>query len=595
MAPPASDLVTASLRRLNWLYMALGLVGLVVGLRLIDLQIIQYSHYQALATNEHQRKYEVPADRGQIYLLDGDTKVPLALDESLKLLYADPSLITKKAATASALAAVTGDPASQYLQDLNQGGEYVVLKGRIDNTLAARIENLHLYGIGMVSQDYRTYPEGSLASQVLGFVNDNGDGQYGIEGYLNNELKGTPGLLNAKIDTNGVPIATADNISRPAIPGDDIILTLDRNIQAEAEADIKAGVQNAKAASGSILVLDPTTGAVKAMANYPTYDPNNFNQVTNYQTFDNATVSDDFEPGSGFKLVTMATGLDQGKVTPTSTYNDTGCVTITGIQICNDEQTNGQPNNDGPNTTMTNVLRDSLNTGVIFVLKMLGGDPNNITFAGKQTLYNYITNHFGFGRLTGIEQSDESSGSVNPPTSNDVNYANMAFGQGIDVTMLQMADAIAAIANGGTLYKPYLVAATVHPDGTQVNTKPVVVARHVVSKQTSADMAAMGQVVVQHGTGYKAYTPGYQIAGKTGTAQIPNPNGAGYLPNVNIGSFIGYAPATSPKFLVMVRINEPTNGVDAEDTTVPVFAQLVRWLFQYYAIPPSGQQSPASQ
>ena len=335
-------------------------------------------------------------------------------------------------------------------------------------------------------------------------------------------------------------------------------------------------------------MLDPSTGAVKAMANYPTYDPNNYAQTTDYQSFENATVSSAFEPGSGFKLITMATGLDQGKVTPDTTYTDTGCDTVTGTKICNDEQTAGTPNNDGPNTTMTEVLRDSLNTGVMFVLRSLGSDPNNITYAGKKLLYSYITQHFGFGRVTGIEQSGEAAGTVNPPTSNDVNYANMSFGQGVDVTMLQMVDAIAAIANGGTLYKPYLVSQVISPDGNVKATRPTVVQSHVVSAQTSQQMAAMGEVVVQHGTGYAAYTPGYAIAGKTGTAQVPNPSGAGYLPNANIGSFTGYAPANAPKFVVMVRINEPTIPGDAESTTVPVFAGLVRWLFQYYAIPPSS-------
>ena len=574
--------------RLTWLYVLLGFLGVLIVGRLAYLQIIEYHHYVTLASGEQQRKYEVPADRGQIYLLDGGTKVPLALNQTLKVVYADPSIISDKAATAQKLASVTGDPASQYLTALDEGKDYAFLKGRVDDTLASKITALHLHGIGMVDQDYRTYPEGSLASQVLGFVNDNGDGQYGVEGYLNNVLKGTPGQLNARTDTNGVPIATADNINKSSVPGSDVVLTLDRNIQAEAETDIASGVQNAKASSGSIIVLDPTTGAVQAMANYPTYDPNNYSQVTNYQTFENATVSNAFEPGSGFKLITMATGIDQGKVTPDTTYTDTGCDTVTGTKICNDEQTAGTPNNDGPNTTMTEVLRDSLNTGVMFVLRMLGTDPNNITYAGKKLLYSYITQHFGFGRATGIEQTGEATGTVNPPTSNDVNYANMSFGQGIDVTMLQMVDAIAAIANGGTLYKPYLVSQIINPDGSTTVTKPTVVQSHVVSTQTSQDMAAMGQVVVQHGTGYAAYTPGYEIAGKTGTAQVPNATGTGYLPNANIGSFIGYAPANAPKFVVMVRINEPTIPGDAESTTVPVFAGLVHWLFQYYAIPPSS-------
>jgi stage V sporulation protein D (sporulation-specific penicillin-binding protein) len=588
MAAPAP--MPSSRDRLKGLYVLLLVLGALTFLRLAYIQVLQHSHYVALAAQQQEHKYEVPAQRGQIYLYDGSTKVPLALDQTLKVIYADPSIISNKSATAAKLASATGQPASTYLKAMAAGSkDYAFLQGRVDTATAAKIAALNLYGIGMVDQDYRTYPEGSLASQVLGFVNDSGDGQYGIEGFLNKLLKGTPGELNARTGTNGVPIATSDNIDKPSTPGSDVVLTLDRNIQAEAETDIQQGVQNAKAASGSIIVLDPTTGAVKAMANYPTYDPNNYNQVTNYQAFENATVSNAFEPGSGFKLITMAAGLNEGKVTPSSTYTDTGCVTVTGTKICNDEQTNGTPNNDGPNTTMTNVLRDSLNTGVMYVLRLLGGDPNNITAAGKKLFYSYVTGRFHFGQQTGIEQTGEAAGTVNPPTSNDVNYANMTFGQGVTVTMLQMVDAIAAIANGGTLYRPYLVAATIHPDGSEQVARPVVVQKHVVSAQTSADMAAMGQVVVQHGTGYKAYTPGYQIAGKTGTAQVANANGIGYQANANIGSFIGYAPATAPKFVVMVRINEPTIPGDAEDTTVPVFATLVRWLFQYYAIPPSGQ------
>ncbi len=574
---------TSATERLKWLYVVLAACGILIALRLAYLQIAQHGHYESLAANEHQRKYEVPADRGQIYLMDGDTKVPLALDQTLKLLYADPSMIKHKAATATALAAATGDSAAAYLKDLEQPGQYVVLKGRVDDDLAAKITKLNLYGVGMVNQDYRTYPQGTLASQVLGFMNDAGDGQYGIEGYLNNLLKGTPGQLDAKTDTNGVPIATAGNTDKAPVAGDDVTLTLDRNIQAEAENDIKSGVQDAKAASGSIIVIDPNTGAVKAMANYPTYDPNNYQSVTNYQTFQNATVSNAFEPGSGFKVITMATGIDQGKVNQNSTYDDTVCVTVTGTKICNDAN-----HNDGANTTMTNVLRDSLNTGVMFVLRTLGGDPNNITLAGKKLLYGYITQHFGFGRTTGIEQAGEASGVVNAPPSNDVNYANMTFGQGLSVTMLQMVDAYAAIANGGTLYKPYLVASTTSSNGTTHETQPTVLKSHVVSANTSQQIGAMGQVVVQHGTGYKAYTPGYEIAGKTGTAQVPNPTGTGYLANENIGSFTGYAPVQSPKFVEMVVINEPTVPGDAEDTTVPVFAELTRWLFQYYAIPPSS-------
>lgn len=580
---PASPTDLQGLKRLHWLYVGLILLGVAMVLRLSYLQISRHGHYAALAAKEHQTKTAVPADRGQIYLLDGDTKVPLALDQSLKLLYADPSIITDKPGTAAKLAAVTGDSQGAYLAALNNGTEYAQLKGRVDSGMAGRIKALNLRGIGFKNQDYRTYPEGNLASQVLGFVNDTGDGQYGIEGYLNKDLKGRAGQLNAKTDTNGVPIATADNIDKAPVSGDSVVLTIDRNVQAQAEKYLSDGVKNVHAESGSAIVLDPATGAVKAMANYPSFDPNNYRQVKDYRTFSNAVVTNQFEPGSVFKVITMAAGLDAGKITPASTYTDNGCEQIDNYKVCNAEN-----HHEGPNTTMTVVLRDSLNTGVMYVERLLAGDPNTISAAAKKVYYGYVTGHFGFGRPTGIEQAGEADGNVNPPTSNNVNYANMAFGQGISVTMLQMATAVGAIANGGKLYRPYVVDRKIMPDGTESATKPTMVNSHAISAKAATDLTGMMEVVVQHGSGYKAFTPGYRIAGKTGTAQIANPNGPGYLENQNIGTFVGFAPAEDPKFVVMVRINKPQTQGFAETTTVPVFTNLTRWLLQYYAVPPSS-------
>jgi cell division protein FtsI/penicillin-binding protein 2 len=223
----------------------------------------------------------------------------------------------------------------------------------------------------------------------------------------------------------------------------------------------------------------------------------------------------------------------------------------------------------------------------MFVLRSLGADPNNITSESKKTFYSYITDKFKFGQRTGIEQTSESKGLVNPPTSNTTNYANMTFGQGLSVTMVQMAAAVGAIANGGTLYKPYLVEERLKPDGTKQETRPYVVNDRVISKPAATDLANMMEVVVHHGSGYLAYTQGYKIAGKTGTAQIPDPKG-GYLENQNIGTFVGFAPVESPKFVVMVRVVKPHIDGYAEKTTVPIFANLTRWLLQYYAVPPSG-------
>jgi cell division protein FtsI/penicillin-binding protein 2 len=572
--------------------LALGLIAFVLILvgRLFYLQVIQHGHYNAKASNEHIRKYQIPASRGEIFVKDGTSNVPLALNQTLKLVYADPALVKDKPAAASELAKILGGSADTYLKRLQGGIEYAVIADRVPNDVADRLQAQNLIGIGMTAQDYRTYPEGQLAAQVLGFVNADGVGQYGVEQYLDAELSGIPGKLAAKTDTNGLPIATADNIQKAPVDGKSYVLTIDRNIQSMVETELAAGVKAAKAKSGSVIVLDPNTGAVKAMATFPTFDPNNYGSITDFSVFSNQTVTSEFEPGSGMKVFTMATGLDQGKVTPDSTYNDPGCLKIDTYNVCDavgDKPGNGK--------SMTVVLRDSLNTGVMFVLKRLGGDDNNFTLAGKTILFDYFTKHFGFGTRTGIEQANEAAGAINDPTSqagNNVNYANMTFGQGMSATMIQMVTGMAAIANGGKLFQPHLIEGELNLDGTESVTPPKLIRDHVISPDAAAKLNQMLQVVVQHGSGYRTYegtkNKGYLIAGKTGTAQIPRPDGKGYIDGANIGSFFGYAPANAPKFVIMVRINEPGVPGYAESTTVPVFANICQWLFNYYGIAPTN-------
>jgi cell division protein FtsI (penicillin-binding protein 3) len=559
--------------------------GVVLAGRLFYLQVVQHERYLAQASNEHTRKYEIPATRGELYAYDGAAASPIALNQRLKIVYADPRYVDDKAAAAQKLAGALGGAPADYEKRLGNGIEYTVVAERVASDAAARVAALKLPGIGMKDLDYRTYPEGSLAAQVLGFVNADGAGQYGVEGYLNDQLDGTPGQLAAKTDTHGIPIATADNVVKPPVDGTSFVLTIDRNIQAMAEQELADQVQKVKAKSGSIVVMDPATGAVRAMANYPTYDPNSYNKVTDYGVFLNQAVSAQFEPGSGMKAFTVAAGLDQGKIKPDTTYDDPGCLQVDDRKICNAEG-----DKPGKGKTMTVALRDSLNTGMMFILRMLGGNPDKITPNGKKLLYDYFTKHFGFGVRTGIEQAGEAAGSVAPPNTNNVTYANMTFGQGMSVTMVQMVAAMAAVANGGRLYQPHVVEGVMKPNGTVQPVPPKVVTDHVMSAAAIADLNQMLQVVVQHGSGYIAggMNPGYKIAGKTGTAQIPRPDGKGYIDGANIGSFVGFAPADNPKFVVMVRINEPGVKGFAETTTVPVFGEVCKWLFKYYGIPPSS-------
>jgi cell division protein FtsI/penicillin-binding protein 2 len=556
--------------------------------RLVQLQLFQYSRYQSQASIEHTRKYELPARRGELYLTDGKSRSPLALNQHLNLVYADPSHVADKPATAQALAGVLGGRSSDYLNRLGKGIEYTVLAERITGDVADKVKALNLKGVGIEARDYRTYPEGSLAAQTIGFVNSDGVGQYGIEEYLNDELAGRSGQLAAKTDPNGIPIATADNIIKPVTDGKSYQLTIDRNVQAMMEQQIADQVKKVSAKSGSAVLVDPSTGAVIAMATYPTYDPNQYGKVTDYSLFVNQVVANQFEPGSGMKAFTMATGLDQGKITPDTLYDDPGSVKI-GDRILS----NAVGDKPGKNKSMTVVLRDSLNTGVIFVLRALGGDPDKITLTGKKILYDYFTKHFGFGQRTGIEQANEAQGVMyapNTPEGNDVVYASSAFGQGLSVTMIQMVTGMAAIANGGKLYQPHIVAGLINDDGTLNATAPKLLRDHVISPKAAADLNGMLQVVAQHGSGYLAgqMNPGYKIAGKTGTAQIPRPDGQGYIDGQNIGSFVGFAPADNPKFVLMVRIDQPGVGGYAETTTVPVFGNICKWLFKYYGIAPTS-------
>ncbi|HSH31628.1 MAG TPA: penicillin-binding protein 2, partial [Candidatus Saccharimonadales bacterium] len=361
------------------------------------------------------------------------------------------------------------------------------------------------------------------------------------------------------------------------------VLTLDRNIQAQAERYLKEGVEKVRAKSGSVVIIDPSNGSVKALANFPTYDPNSYSSVRDYGLFSNPVVSNQFEPGSGFKVFTMAAGLDSGKVKPDTSYDDTGAVELEGRTIRNaDNHRFGQQ-------TMAEVIQKSLNTGVIFVLRSLGGDAGKITLAGKRVLHQYVTKQFGFGVATGIEQTGEAAGAVNRPNNqrgNDVNYANMTFGQGVSVTMIQMAAATAAIANGGKLYQPRLIDEVIAPGQTAQAVAPKLVNDKVISPEVARQLTDMMVLVVEKGSGYATKIPGYKVAGKTGTAQIPRADGKGYEEGKNIGSFVGFAPASNPRFVMMVRINEPQVKGFAEATTVPVFGDIAKWLLHYYAVPP---------
>ena len=565
--------------RLYTLVVLFAFVLLIIVARLIYIQGFQAKKYAAKASVQQSRKFEIPASRGIVYVQDTQGLYPIALNNKVYTLAVDPKFIKDTDRTAQKLNEILNTNQEDIKQQLTKESRYVEINKSINTDQAEKIKSFSLPGVILIERASRYYPEGPLFSHVLGYVNDDGSGQYGFEQFSNDAMDGTNGQYNTATDALGVPIRSADNTISEPVAGKSYVLTIDRGLQSVAQEALKQAIESNRAESGSILVMDVKTGAIKAMVNYPEYDPNNFRQVKDYRVFSNSSVSSLFEPGSGFKVITVAAGLDSQKIRPSTTYNDTGEVKIGDKTIKNAE------NHKFGISTMTDVIQKSLNTGVVFILQSLGGTSGKITPEGKQLLFSYIEK-FGFGKITGIEQAGEVSSKVKPPTTYDVDYANMSFGQGISVNSLQLLTAVGAIANKGTLMKPYLVEGELQEDQTLKKTQPQIV-RNVINEQSASELTQIMTQVVEHGSGYLTRMKGYQIAGKTGTAQVPRSNGKGYEENKNIGSFVGFAPAEDPKFVMLVRIDYPKTEGFAEKTAVPAFATVAKELLRYYQVPPS--------
>lgn len=561
------------------------LAAIILG-RLFYLQIFQHDEYIKKANAQQSKKFTIEARRGQVYVKENDNELyPIAINQRSYLLAVDPALVQD---VDNYVAKLQSYIAPEKLDDVkkamsNKDNRYLVINKKISDDDSVKIKELGLAGLIISPQSIRNYPEGELFSHITGYVNSDGVGQYGVEQYMNESLAGNNGARRAVTDSLGVPITSSENTLVEPKDGSDLVLTLDRTVQSIASRALEDAIKRNRAESGSVIVMDPKSGAIRAMVNYPDYDPNNYQSIDSgdYNKFINRSVTNLFEPGSGFKIITMAAGLDTSSVKSDTTYNDTGEAKVEDRVIKN------ASDKKYGTSTMVDVIQKSLNTGMVFVLKQLGTDPSRITVKSKEVLNSYIQK-FGFGKKTGIELAGESEGYVKETKESDVDYANMTFGQGITVTSLQLVNAVSAIANGGTLYKPYIVDKEITPKGEIKQAKPTVVRDNVVSSQTAANVAYMMSQVVQKGSGWPTRMPGYNIAGKTGTAQVPKKDGSGYEENKNIGSFVGFAPVEDPKFVMLVRIDYPKVDGFAEKTAVPTFAEIAKELFIYYKVPPSG-------
>ena len=573
----------------------MAVAGVLFCARLFYLQVIRHDYYEQQAVAEHEKKFTIPAKRGTIYARDRDGITPLVLNEPVYLLYADPRYIKNPERAADRIATITGGNAAAYKDLLSDDKKpYVVLEKKINKTQADAIKKVsssestksEMFGIGLKDNQQRVYPEGSLASQLLGFVNDEGDGQYGIEGKLNDRLKGQDGLLKAVTDVGGVPLSIGtDNVMKPAKNGDNLLLTVDRNVQGYAEEALKKGLDKVGATKGSALVMNPTNGDIVAMANYPTYNPTDYAKVEDFHNFQNNTVSDPYEAGSDIKVLTMASGLNTNAINENSTFYNKGYVQVEDTVIKNVEKDVGE-------TTMEQILQNSLNTGVVFILQQLGG--GQINKQSRDKLFDYFTKRFGFGEKTGVEQAGEQPGILYTPDDeqgNNVRYANMTFGQGMTTTMVQVAAAFTSVINGGTYYAPHLVDGTVDDTTGQVKEQlPSVVRKNVVSEGTSAAIRQMTSQALSNTLALKMATrDGYIIGGKTGTSQIIDPKTGKYSDENAIGTYVGFGGNETPRYVIMIRVDDSKLGAgDYAGTAAaaPIFADISNWLLDYYKVPP---------
>jgi len=527
--------------------------------RLFFLQIISHDYYTALARGQQKLFQDVIGDRGEIFLTNHD--LPVATNREYSFLYLSPAEVPaeEKEKVADALSKNLNMDKTYLISKLQKDSLYELIKDKMTDEEVAIIETLNLSGVHFKKQTFREYPYGDFASHILGFVNEAGEGQYGAEEYYNDILHGKEEFWEGIKGPLGYFFPGLSNSNNK---GADLKLTIDYNIQYLAEKLLVQAKKTLNIEGGTIIVINPNTGKLLALADLPSFDPSKYSQQTDFSVFQSDATQKIFEPGSVFKPITMAAAIDQGKITPDTTYQDPGVLEIGGWPIYN----YGQRQYPG-DITMTQVLEKSINTGAVFAESQLG----------NKKFLEYVTN-FGIFEKTGIDlQGEVAPQNTEFKKGYEINFATASFGQGIEMTPIQLVRAFCVIANGGKLIEPYLV-----------EQDPKISNNNVISPQTASKVTAMLVSVVENGFSKAARIPGYYVAGKTGTAQVSYSalgiNQKGYS-DKTWQSFIGFAPAFNPQFLILVKLNNPA-AKTAEYSALPIFQQLTKYIIDYYQIPP---------
>ena len=552
----------ASNRRIRLL---LGVFVLAFGLTFLRaawLQGVRAASFGRLASSQHSEDVVIPAARGTIY---DRTGLQLAIGEQAQTVYADPRQVTDPKTESTAIAqALKLDPNQVYQELTDRTHGFVYVKRKADPAQAAKLEKRGLPGLGFYAEERRFYPQFSLASQLIGYAGVDNHGLAGLELSLDKQLAGRPGRERIVKDASGQAIDTV--VSQPERDGSDVYLTLDHTIQANAQTVLRDTVAKWHAKSATAIVLDPATGAVRAMATAPGFDANSYPQVWRVLQR-NRAVTDTYEPGSTFKLVTVAGALSERLVSPSTTFTLPYYIHVADRTI-HDAEPRGTET-----MSVSQILSRSSNVGAITLAEKLS----------QHRLVQWIS-RFGFGHLTGIDFPGESPGIVLPEDKwSGSSIGNIPIGQGIAVTPIQMASAYAAIANRGVWVRPHLVERI----GASASTRPT--RRRIVSPWVASELMAMLKNVVAEGTGTLAAVPGYQVAGKTGTAAKPDPQG-GYSDTRYVASFVGVVPASRPRLVILVSVDEPRGAIWGGVVAAPAFAEIAKFDLQYLdgGVPPDA-------
>lgn len=546
--------------RFSSLAVALLVALTVVAGRLVYVQIVKGPEYAAAASSQRTRDITVSPERGFIYDREGEV---LAESMEARTIYAVPDAVKDKPAAAAAIANAIGGDAAVYEERLSRDSGFVYIARKVDVAQAGALKELGLEGLGFLEDSRRVYPSNELACQVLGFVGVDDEGLSGLELYYEELLGGAPGRLIGERDSKGRPIPGGITYEEEAVDGEDVVLTIDKDIQYQTQVALNEAVERWGAKAGSVVVMDPRNGEILAMASSPQFNPNRFAEGDE-EAFRNRAIVDTYEPGSTIKSLTAAAVIDAGLYGPDSVFELPPTIQIGGRTI------HESHDRAAVSWTLTDIVTQSSNVGAVKLGLALG----------EESLYDYFS-RFGLTEKTGVDFPGEVKGWLGTPDSwSPSSLATITFGQGVSMTPLQLARALGAIANGGNLVTPHFL----KESSVETDKAPRLVTERAISEETARQMRVVLTDVVNEGTGSAAAVPGYEVAGKTGTAQIAIPGG--YSATDYTASFVGFFPARDPRICILVALEAPKPNYHGGTVAAPVFAKIGAATARYLEIPP---------